>query len=62
MAIGKNKVRELREKWIEEASSCFGLAEDEQDPIEKAKLFSRGAAFIVASRDLKEADAAGDAD
>jgi hypothetical protein len=62
MAIGKTKVRELREKWMEEAASCFIASQGEPDPIEKGKLEARGAAFTVASRDLKEADAAGDAE
>ena len=62
MAIGKNKVRDLREKWMEEAARCFVEAQGETDPDEKCKLEARGAAFTVAARDLKEADAAGDAD
>ena len=62
MAIGKNKVRELREKWMEEAAASFVAAQSEPDYVEQGKLEARGAAFTVASRDLKEADAAGDAE
>ncbi len=55
MAIGKNKVRDLREKWMGEAATAFTDALDEQD-VEKAILESRGAVFVRCSADLKEAD------
>ncbi len=57
MAIGKNKVRDLREKWMGEAATAFTDALDEKDATEKGKLESRGAVFVRCSADLKEADA-----
>ena len=55
-------MRDLREKWMEEAARCFIEAQTETDQDEKCKLEARGAAFVVAARELKEADAAGDAE
>jgi hypothetical protein len=62
MAIGKNKVRDLREKWMTEAATAFTDALSAPDPVEKGKLESRGAVFVRCSADLKDADAAGEAE
>lgn len=56
MAIGKTKVRDLREKWMEAANDAFIGADASGDPEEEARLRGRGTALVNASADLKAAD------